>query len=212
MPHGFHRSESRPNSAFFLASLEANRYTGSPFLSVRYSNLEGISMSKANSLVVFGLVTLAGQAAYGQEVVSLYGSNAVNPIMIELPPEGFVMTDIFFAGNLPAAGDEAVLDEVVTGQSDERKASLIIGEWVAGTIITDIHFRSGIAFSAASPPAKVRVDFLFTPTEQHRVTISGYIPSTTGNVPAVGAWGLTVMVLMILAGGTVVMKQRRSAA
>lgn len=44
------------------------------------------------------------------------------------------------------------------------------------------------------------------------MSIAGYIPGTVGNVPAVGTWGLCVMVLMIVAGGTMVLRQRRVAA
>lgn len=47
-------------------------------------------------------------------------------------------------------------------------------------------------------------------TEVRRLTVSGYIPTGTGNVPTVSSWGLVILALLVLGAGSVVLRRRRA--
>lgn len=163
-------------------------------------------MLKAKSLVVFGLIAFAGQAAWGQETpISYYGFGNTGVVITEVvPPGGFVLTDILKEGN---SGAIVTVTED-NGESTSTKLVTFLGNGGNGDHTT-LHMRTGIPFAGG---ATLRLSH--TVASSLGYTISGYIPKTMvdPNVPAVGTWGLCVMVLMIVTGGTMVLRQRRSMA
>lgn len=161
-------------------------------------------MFKLRSFVVLGLVAFAGKTASGQhgQVVSYYtciqaGNKGYVEVDSNVGGGGFVITDVIV--NRP----EAFAVVISTSQSD---VGTLTSMWMGNRRHS---LQAGLSVSPNSG-LFVRPDGVpFTVC----VTLSGYIPSPTslGNVPAVGSWGLTVMVLTILVVGSTLLRKRRMA-
>ena len=153
-------------------------------------------MLKARNLVVLALVGTFGQAAWGQgEVRSYFTQGTGNyDLSVIAPPEGFVVTDI-----LAATGAGGWFLDVADG------GPRLFG---SNSALQEFHFSTGIAVPGNAQLRLVHDTFAGTSW----ISISGYVPGPQPSVPAVGTWGLCVMVLMIVAGGTMVLRQRRPVA
>lgn len=164
-------------------------------------------MSKLNSLVVFGMVVFAGQVAFGQGTPVSYHVTGVSggwhTVVDPVPAGGFILTDIVSAG---VADRTLTVAEGSSGSEVTRFITTKTGRAGNNLDGIQVHLQTGIRFSAGDRVATSTA----APTADS-FTFIGYIPSS-GSVPAVGAWGLLVMLLMIVVGGTMVLRQRRVAA
>ena len=157
-------------------------------------------MLKSRNLVVLALVATFGQAAWGQGTpFSLYGSPPPSDTKIgDVPAGGFVVTDILVTAG--GAGDKWTLCE-----GDETSNTKCFMTSPPGT--RELHLNTGVLL-AGGTTARLTLE---NATGAAFITLIGYIPGPQPSVPAVGTWGLCVMVLLIVAGGTMVLRQRRIA-
>jgi IPTL-CTERM motif len=159
-------------------------------------------MTRMASIVAVLLLT-AGTTSYGQEVVSFSFSGTVGPdIQIAtVPTGGFVLTDIIVSGNASPTISTAI-------QIKRSLGGEIVLSWVpSSTDLTKLHFESGIAFDSETnifAGKNGSADPLL-------INLIGYIPSPEVSVPTVGEWGLVLMVMMLLIGGTTIFARRRVA-
>ena len=145
---------------------------------------------KKSDCVRFGCFCRTACVGQG-EVVSFYATVQDSLVMVpSVPSAGLIITDVSVNVTSPVS--------LNLKENGVFKTDLRVGP-------SGHHFTSGIRFA---PGTQLLVD-LNGPT--YNVTISGYIPSITGNVPAVGAWGMLVMVLMIVVAGTMVLRRRVAA-
>ena len=161
-------------------------------------------MKRSMSLVA--AVLLSGGVAYADTVVSYCGGgNAHGGIKItDIPAEGFVLTDI-----------------IISRPGEQRfrfwDGAVEVGELVLevdGNLTTGYvwHWESGISLSGSAELWVQALDgggsgFLM-------YTVSGYIPSPSSTVPAVGELGMALMAAAIVVVGAIVftrMKQRQAA-
>lgn len=160
-----------------------------------------------SALVLSAAVGLfvGGQVAYGErQIVSYFGDwggGGQQVIVDPVPDGGFVLTDVVIG---ESAGTLLSLYQVI-GEDSDVKMRMLYSESLV------YHFNAGIPFDAGSQVAMAPDP---SGTGQVSVTLSGYIPSPTlkGNVPAVGTWGLGVMVLLLFVAATLMMRRRQVVA
>lgn len=115
-------------------------------------------------IVALAVVGLVGQAAYGQkgEVIS-YNAQvpAGTPIEFAVPKGGFVLTDV------------VVLATGLSWEIDQDTEAKL--RWLS--VNGSLHLRSGIPFDGG---ASLRVSH--SDSGPHTITLSGYIPSSGGEV------------------------------
>ncbi len=163
----------------------------------------------SRSISIGAVVLLSAGVAYGDargEVMSYWVSSTDQAVVIPVVPSGgFVITDIVF---LRTYVDEHVFYQDIVG---EATCSGTTRARIRPATETRYHFQSGIRFDGGS---KVSLCVGFGVPVQ--AIISGYIPCPDpcgiGAVPAVGNAGVGVMVVLLLAGGALVISRRQRQA
>jgi IPTL-CTERM motif len=146
-------------------------------------------MFSARWVLVLAIVGYCSQAAWAQGQVRSYFVTEGGTVDPSLPVEGFVVTDISVA---------ATPRRLNLKEGAVPKVDLTVG-------LDGHHFTSGIPFAGGSEL------FLDLNGYSEVVTISGYIPSPSVGVPTVSQWGLLLMVMVLLIGGTTIFARRRVA-
>ena len=158
-------------------------------------------MKRACVLPAVLALAVGGQVAYGHvidsgTVVSYHCVTSPCEILSSVPDEGFVLTDILTNENNEITVKEDGVQKIVVKARNDGVTSRL-----------SYHLVSGIPFA---PGSSVEVSTVLGSA----VTVSGYIPSSSGAVPAVGELGMAVMVALVLVVGAIVftrMKQRQAA-
>lgn len=182
-------------------------------------------------LLVFGLVVGCGQAAWGQSdrpFLTLEGATT-EPLTVWVeksdlsnhPPNGSIdwMFPQVGAGVSALDVRNAWVPEegIVNDPYGRIRRSHFNGKpavrWDGSTISDTQDWLSidgGTSWHLLEPSVGLTFNGL-TVTLDSNMT-GAPVMQPLGNVPAVGTWGLCVMVLMIVTGGTMVLRQRRSMA
>ena len=155
------------------------------------------------SCILAVVMVTAGHVVVADEVVSFSGrvdSGATETIVPEVPSEGFILTDLFIgdANSQPDFVYLTIYD--FDGATDWKRIEGKFGAQRYTSLGAGIPFEHEVR---AKNYAGVSV----------YVTLTGYIPSPSGTVPAVGELGVAVMVAAVLVVGTIVftrMKQRQA--
>ena len=147
-------------------------------------------------LAVVAAVGISATVANGQgQVVSFTVQAGVEVVKIGTAPEGgFILTDVCVreTGNF----------DVEFRQGVTSKVSFKITE-----TNNTFHLRSGIPFDGGS-----QIIVSHDIPGGAYFTLSGYIPTPNGSVPAVSTWGLIVLAILMLSAGTLVMTRRKPVA
>ncbi len=156
-------------------------------------------MSRNLSILVSALGLLAcGQIANGQqgEVVSYHGIFDT-PQTIPVPAGGFVLTDIIILDGQGAITIITLNEKLMAVTTPKARFRATEGQQMS------YHLQSGIVFAGGS---EISFDGSFNIPAN--VTISGYIPTaaSSGTVPAISTWGIAIMLMLIVATGTLVFR------
>lgn len=155
-------------------------------------------MLRSLQQIVAAVAVLAvGGQVFGQEHIVSYSADIAPGGQVGVgtaPAGGFILTDIISA--------DPTVDYVVF-EDGVKKAIL-------RATISSLHLSSGIAFNANS-----NITISHGSASTVFVMLGGHLQTpapSSGNVPAVSQWGLIIMSLLILAGGTILISRRRATA
>jgi len=156
-----------------------------------------MSRRSMSFVAVLGLLS-SGGVAFGQgQVVSYFASGSFpDPIVMvdPVPAGGLVVTDI--ATVTTQATVKLRIVEVDGSNNNIIKLHAVFSEDKPYSL------RSGLRFE---PGTRVEV---LDGGSSLGVSMSGYVPSGSGSVPAISAWGLGILGLCLLLGATLLMRRQ----
>lgn len=152
------------------------------------------------TLSVLALSAFCGVAFAESQTVSYFsgacpGGSGNCVVVASLPPQGFVLTDILYAGTVNAG-------------LQVKEGSTIKGQFILGELVGPVfsyHLSSGIPFAGGSP-----FEIQFGGSESgNALTFVGYIPGTQAqSVPAMGNIALSILALLIFGAGGYILRKR----
>jgi IPTL-CTERM motif len=154
-------------------------------------------MTRLASTVAVLLLTTG--TAYGQgEPVSFYVVASDSGVLIAAEDNpGFVLTDI------ATTVDMGTLRLTTSGPIESTAATKLAYRTGLDPVL---HLNSGVVFDAGEPI------YMFNGFVGNvQLTLTGYIPSPSASVPTVSQWGLLLMVMVLLIGGTTIFARRKVA-